>query len=926
MQAEKPNPAALRRLTTGVVAILLCVQAPVFAQTASTTTTTTSDDTAGSDVVRLEEFKVTSGFASSLAAAAAAKQAAPTIVDVIAAEDIGKLPDVSIADSLTRLPGLTTQRVNGRSQGITIRGLVGDFTVGTLNGREQVSTSNNRDIEWDQFPAEFVNQATVLKSASAHDVAQGLAGTIDLQFPRPLSKPTRVLALGASYNWTQYAQLTPGVKAKGETETVAYIDQFNDRKVGVAVALTHAITPWEGEQFQAWGYPTDSSGNYVLGGTKSYVRTSDLSRTGLMGVIEFKPSDNVHSTIDIFVSKYEEKQMLRGMEIPLWWSGAQFQPGYTVVNGLATDGTYRNVQPVVRNDVFKRNDSPVSFGWNLKLGEKSEWPVTFDAGYSRVNRSDINLETYSGLGLRANAAHPDTMRVQLIPGEIPIITPTLTGYADGSILKLTDPQGWGPSTLPGQGMYGYLKFEKSKDELGQFKLNTAHELKGPFNKFEVGGSYTDHYKRDGEGPSGWINTPHGEVTMPLPPKIGTTDMSFLGIGNIYAYDPLAAYYGGTWGFTNNPDTGIVATRFDVEEKISQVFAQLDIDTKIAGLPLRGDVGGRLIHSDQKAKGYSAAGTTLNPVQDEAKYNDFAPALNLALNVTPETMVRLSLSRQLARPRMYDMRAARSWGLNPTLVNSTDLAHSPWSGSGGNTHLRPWKSDSIDLSLEHYFAEHRGSFAITAFHKKLLTYIYTAASPADFTGYPTNGLNPVLHEGVVTQPVNGAGGSIQGIEASMNLTSELISHSLHGLGLQVNGAYTDSSVKPWGPGNGDAPIAGLSRKNGNATIYYERHGFAVRLSERYRGSTREYITTFGPVNRGGDTSPNNGFSVAQPEKVVDGQISYEFQHGPLKNLTLYLQAYNLNNSPLITYNNGDPRQVINYQKYGASYSVRASYKF
>jgi len=61
-------------------------------------------------------------------------------------------------------------------------------------------------------------------------------------------------------------------------------------------------------------------------------------------------------------------------------------------------------------------------------------------------------------------------------------------------------------------------------------------------------------------------------------------------------------------------------------------------------------------------------------------------------------------------------------------------------------------------------------------------------------------------------------------------------------------------------------------------------------------------------------------------VIDAQVSYALQSGSLKGLTFYLQAYNLNNEPLVTYNNGDPRQVINYQKYGASYSAGASYKF
>ena len=111
-----------------------------------------------------------------------------------------------------------------------------------------------------------------------------------------------------------------------------------------------------------------------------------------------------------------------------------------------------------------------------------------------------------------------------------------------------------------------------------------------------------------------------------------------------------------------------------------------------------------------------------------------------------------------------------------------------------------------------------------------------------------------------------------------------------------------------------------------TLYYERYGVAIRVSGRYRSEAREYITTFGPPNRGGDASPGSGFTMAQPEKVIDAQLSYSLPSGPAKGLTFYLQAYNLNNEPLVTYNNGDSRQVMNYQKYGASYSFGASYKF
>lgn len=150
--------------------------------------------------------------------------------------------------------------------------------------------------------------------------------------------------------------------------------------------------------------------------------------------------------------------------------------------------------------------------------------------------------------------------------------------------------------------------------------------------------------------------------------------------------------------------------------------------------------------------------------------------------------------------------------------------------------------------------------------------------------------------------------------------------IKGFGVWLSGAYTDSAIKPWGPTGPTAPISGWSRRVGSVAFYYERHGFEARIGEHYRSANRQYITTFGVPSPGGDVNPNGGFSVAQPEKTIDAQVSYTFKDGTFKGLTLIAQAYNLNNEPLVTFNNDDPRQVINYQKYGASYSFGASYKF
>ena len=102
----------------------------------------------------LEEVIVT-GIRASIMNSVARKRDNSSIVEAVSSEDIGKLPDSSIAESIARLPGIAAQRLDGRANVISIRGLSPDFTTALLNGREQVTSNNNRGVEFDQYPSKL---------------------------------------------------------------------------------------------------------------------------------------------------------------------------------------------------------------------------------------------------------------------------------------------------------------------------------------------------------------------------------------------------------------------------------------------------------------------------------------------------------------------------------------------------------------------------------------------------------------------------------------------------------------------------------------------------------------------------------------------------------------------------------------------------
>ena len=897
----------------------------------TTTTTTTTQPNKVSDVVVLNEFTVNGSYAGALEMAANLKQASSSVVEVIAPEDIGKLPDVSIADDLVRLAGLTSQRVNGRYQEITIRGLDPDFNVGTLDGVEQATTGDNRDFQYDQYPSSLVGGVTVYKTGEA-DMVGGIGGTIDLQTVSPLSFDRRVIALDAYYKWTHLGELTPGQKVSGESYSASYIDQFANGTEGIYVGFAHRENPYEGQQFQSWGDATAPDGNLIMGGMKIYDQNDLLKSNSGTVVIESKPNDFIHSKIDLFLSCTNENQLLRGMEVPMsQWGPATLQPGYTVTNGLITQSTLTHVNPVLRAMDTGWLSHLASGVWNLDIGEKSAWPLKFTMGYSQATQSNEVLETYAGLYFANSepANQGATFVVSNPAGPNPPTVASNTTFANGGQIFLTDPDGYGTGVYPVSGMEGYLKYFKEKDVLDTYRLATKHEFEGAlFKDVELGVSFTERFKQYGQNPSGYLVNANGQPTAPLPPLEGTTNLSFIGNLTPVAWDPNSEYNSGLVKFMPNPNPGSwYGDNYRVWEEVTRPFVMFDIKTTMFGIPVDGNFGVMYSWADQNSAGFSGnGGPIVFPVTGGGSYGNVLPSLNLIFKPTSQDLIRFYVGRAEMRPTMYQMRAARDYSYNAT--NALSTTNSPWGATAGNPAIRPWLSDSVDLSLEHYFAHGNGYVSLSFFEKELLTYIYDAQTVESFAGYPYTGSTPpIINYGVGSQFVNGSGGKLSGVEANVQITSELLSNgAIKGFGIQLNAAVIDSNIQPWGPNNPSAPLPDMAKKQANITLYYERFGFSARLQEHYQGQERDYIVQFGAPTFASLGTPGDGYSIVIPFHQIDAHLEYGFKNGPLKGVAIFIEGSNLNNAPLISYNSGDPRQLANWQKYGAAYNTGVSYRF
>lgn len=895
------------------------------------------------DATEVEEIVVT-GIRQSIEASINAKARNTSIVEVISAEDIGKLPDVSIAESLGRLPGLATQRLDGRSQALSIRGLGPDFTTALLNGREQVTTGDNRGVEFDQYPSELLSSVVVYKTPDAALIGQGLAGTVDLRTVRPLAYGRRALAANYRHEWNDIGALNSGTTDQGDRYTLSYIDQFADGTIGVALGYSHMSSPYQSERFNAWGYPNYSDGNLITGGVKPYVMSSELERDGYMGVLEWRPNDRFHSTIDAFYSKFENTQTLRGIEFPLAWGGSSgdcasvnnvptpnvcrpgpsLRPGYTVEDGLIVAGTWDNIKGVVRNDYNSRNSEITSLGWNTELVANDDWTLALDLNYSKVEREDIILETNAGTGRNINGAL-DTLGFRLTDDGVTQFT-SLLNYADPNLIKITSAQGWGGDVIP-EGQAGYMNTPSITDEIKAVRLSATRALhQSPFRAITYGFNYTERQK-EFVNDQFYLGVPGGgDLTVPTNLLLEPTDLGYLGISQVISYDALGLVNSGALNLIRNPNADVLSGNWEVTEKVTTAYIKADIDHTLFGLPLTGNVGMQYVYTDQSSNGFSARQTGPGvaetvAVSGGAEYVEILPSSNFILEVGDDLFARFAAARTLARPRMDDMRASRNYNYNSAFALSTDINRSPWGGGGGNPELKPFIADVADISIEKYFANRRGYVSFAGFYKHLESYVYSRNQLFDFTGYPIGVISPtnpepLLRQGLLNAPDNGDGGWIRGVEFAFSAPFEIFHPALEGFGVQFSASQTDSEVQP-DPTQAPTTLPGLSETVVNGSLYYERYGFQARVSGRYRSDYLGEVAGFG-----------NGRTLRSvaAETVVDAQIGYEFQSGPIKGLSVVAQVNNLTDEPFKTFQNGDERQTIDYQHYGRTYAVGVSYKF
>ncbi|WP_199192868.1 TonB-dependent receptor [Allosphingosinicella deserti] len=896
---------------------------------------------------------IVTGIRGGLARSIDLKRQETSIVEAISAEDIGKLPDVSIAESIARLPGLAAQRVNGRAQVISIRGLAPDFTTTLLNGRQQASSGDNRAVEFDQYPSELLGSVVIYKTPDAEISGMGLSGTADLRTVRPLDFKERTVAVNIRGEKTEGDRLNDDVRNWGGRASISYIDKFLDGTLGIALGYAHLDSPSANRHYKAYGYEAfgsavtpDSAANALLLNGQEVFATSRLNRRDAgIAIIEWQPDETVHSTLDLYYSKFRQEETTRGAQ---WFSNgfadnATFSDVTTETRGgslIATGGTLRNGVPILRNDHNTRRDEIFSAGLNneFKLDERTMFEL--DLSYSKNKRREQILETYAGYGRGIGGVTPatgdvgrtfDTIGFELAEDGYPSYDPGLN-YADAAQVSLGDRAPWG-----GWGHDGAIRFPDVEESIGAIDAELSHEMDGFLSKISAGVNWTHRTKtKRVDDFDLFLKGGRQQALVDSQYLVDPTDLDWVGFGPVLSVDmseALDVYY------TRAPilDANYFDKNWDIREDVVTTFVKADFR---AG-NLRGNIGVQMVNQDQRSTGVVInglePGQPIVPVLRSAgdSYTDILPSLNVIWDLGGGHRLRFAASKTMARPRMDEMRANVTPGFNALVCTGQPCTPgqtvNPWSASGGNPNLKPWRAKALDVAYE-WYVDRTTYFAVAGFYKKLDTYIYQRSDLFDFSGIPLPTTASSIPAGIVispigqiTLPANGDGGTIKGVEFSGAIDLGTVFDPLRGLGFIGSLSLTDSNLNPADNGQ-EVRIPGLSGTIYNLTAYYERGGFQARISQRYRSAFKgEVVQLFA----------TRGFTEILADKQVDAQIGYTFESGSLEGLGILFQVNNLTDSPYRTRlgldsggtKTSDGTSLLEtYEKYGRQFLLGFNYRF
>lgn len=858
--------------------------------------------TAAQESVALDEVVVT-GVRKSLREALDVKRGSDKVVEAISAKDIGVLPDVTIAESIARLPGVNATRDRGNDSQAVVRGLGARLVLGTINGREVASSEPDRNVRWEIYPSEVVSGVQVYKSQSADLLAGGVAATINISTIDPLDYKGPEFVLRAGPVFYDGGKDIPNYKTTGYRGSGSWVHKVND-DLAVVLGLTAQRQKNGYGSFTGWGYNDsnarppagasdyssdlnrDGKVDYTPWGAQMSASRIDQKRTGVSGGLQYRPTDRLELKADALYSKIKITEVQdqtvwgannwgnwnRGDGANTGWNDGDYHAAgasFTLLNNAVVAATlpFSSVQTVLAK--YTEDKDLFAGGVNGKW-TGDQWTVAGDVSYSKAKRSN----TWKAVRFEA---WPTWTSFDWRAGK----TPTITTSQDSISLSQT-------ADLAGS----HDGPERLNDELKAAALDFTRDFggEGVFKSVQFGARSSDRTKDHVSfsfAPSATGATVPASLLTAY--KLGDgADVPALLTGDI---DKIATVAYGANAFAESKATEELAERWAVNEKVYEGYAKLNFaGDGVAGSWVSGNVGARLVHTQTSSDGQQQnTASAFTAVTVDNEYTDLLPSANAKFDFGDGKLFRLGVAKVIARPPLDELRASR------TLAN-----WSPWTGSAGNPKLKPFEAIQFDASAEYYFRP-EALVALSYYYKDVDSYIGWKQSPATFGGQTYT----------VASPANGGSGHIQGVELTFQTPFFFLPGPLSKFGIYSNYAYVDSNLKEFSPANNPLRMTGLAKNTATVDLWYANGPVEARLGWKYHSP----MTVIYGWN-GAD------LQTLEAEKTLDFSASYTVND----HVAVRFQVNNLTNEALRMYRDNDPNRIGRYDSYGRRYLMDVTVKF
>lgn len=843
----------------------------------------------------LEEVEVT-GIRESLRDALSVKMNSDLVVDAISSEDIGQLPDVTIAESINRLPGINATRDRGNDSQAVVRGLGARLVLGTINGREVASSEPDRNVRWEIYPSEVVSGVKVYKTQSADLIAGGVAATIDIATLQPLDYNGETFVIRGGPVYYDAGADIPDYDPWGYRASGSFVYKASET-FGLVVGLTTQQQKNGYPSFTGWGY-NDSRARPPVGasdftgdlngdgtpdatpwGAQVSVNGIDQDRRGVSLGTQWRPNEHFELRFDALYSDVDihedQGQTVYGQNNWGNWDNGNWAAynaagaSYTIENGTVVAATlpFSSVTTVVSDYDEKKDLSVTGLNGRWK-GER--WSIAGDISYSQAERENIWKAVRTEV-------YPDWMTWDTRGGRLP----TIMTSVDPTTLPQFAPDFRGGS-VDGP--------EHLNDELTAGALDIARALDGDFfDSFQFGARVSSRTKKH-DRMENFPSTPAGGVEIPAELfRVYTVESVNLPPVLLGDYDRIARLaYGAALDPSNAREN--FAQRWKVKEEVTEGYLKLNFESLAIAQRMSGNIGVRWVDVQTTSDGFQqqTGASSLAPVTVEHDYNDVLPSANVNFNLTDTTLLRFGVSKVVARPPLDELRASR------TLTNWL-----PYTGNAGNPTLEPFEATQFDASYEWYFRD-EALLGFSAYFKDVSSYIGWRQDPQTFEGITY----------AVATPVNGSGGGITGAEITFQ-TPFFFWPAFENFGVYSNYAYVDSDVEEFVPITNPLTGTGFAQHTAVFDLWYSSGPLEARLGYKYHSP---FTVIYGW--NGAD------LQTLGEESVLDLSTSYQLRSG----VQLRFQVNNLTDEPLRMYRDNQANRIGRYDEYGRRYLVDVTMKF